>query len=346
MRAAVFHQAGQPLAIEQVADPVPAPGEVILSVARAGICGSDLHVTEYGLIAGGTVPGHEFAGEIVALGAGVGGEWRIGDRVTALPIDPCHDCEACHMDLPALCSGIAFAGTSPDRPGGYAELVAARAAGLQRLPAGVTIEEGAMVEPLAVAHHTVEMAHIAKGEAVLVIGAGPIGAAVALFARLAGAAHVVVSEFSPERRARVLEVGATAVIDPAIEDVAARFHALAGRTPQVVFECVGIPGLMRQAIGLAGVRGRVMIAGVCFGDDTIAPLVGIGKELSVQFTHCYTDKTFETVIGRIACGEAKVSPLHTQTVGFGELPTMFESLRSAPAQCKVLIDPGLRNSHG
>ena len=338
MRAALFHQAGQPLEIASIADPVPEADEVIIAVARAGICGSDLHVTKLGAVPAGTVLGHEFAGEIVALGSGVGGDWRVGDLVTALPLFSCHDCEACDMDLPALCSHGRFTGTTLEKPGAYAQFVAARGAMLQRLPSGVSINEGGMIEPLAVAHHTVELGRIEKDDAVLVIGAGPIGAAVTLFARLAGA-RVVVSERSAERRVLALTLGATGAIDPQSENVGERFHALTGRSPQVVFECVGMAGLIQDAVGLAGVRGRVVVAGLCLGDDNITPLTGMSKEVNIQFTQCYTERNFETVIDLIARGEAKVSPLHTDTVGFDQLPIMFETLRTASRQCKVLIGP-------
>lgn len=339
MRAAFVQQVGQPLALGTVADPAPAPEEVVIAVARAGICGSDLHVTQYGAVPAGTILGHEFAGEIVAMGAAVRGDWRIGDRVTALPFLACRHCEACDMALPALCSQVQFTGTMLQRPGAYAEFVSSRASLLQRLPTGVSIDEGGMIEPLAVGHHTVELSAINKGDAVLVIGAGPIGAAVTLFARLAGAAHVVVSEPSDARRTLAQEVGATGAIDPKMENVGERFRAMTGCSPQVVFECVGIPGLLQQAIQLAGVRGRVVVAGVCFGEDSITPLVGLSKEVSIQFTQCYTERNFEQVIDLVARGEAKVSPLHTKTVGFAELPETFEALRTTASQCKVLIDP-------
>ncbi|WOK37280.1 zinc-binding dehydrogenase [Sphingomonas sp. C3-2] len=339
MRAAFFQEMGKPLLVGSMADPTPEADEVIIGVGRAGICGSDLHITQYGAVATGTVLGHEFAGEIVALGREVKGDWRVGDRVTALPIHACCHCDACDMDLPALCSQVQFTGTQANRPGAYAEFVVARASMLQRLPSGVSIDEGGMIEPLAVAYHAVEMGAIKKGEGVLVIGAGPIGAAVTLFARLAGAAHVVVSEPAVTRRTLATELGATATIDPKAEDVATRFRALTGSSPHVVFECVGIPGLIQQAIQLAGVRGRVVVAGVCFGEDSITPLVGFSKEVSIQFAQCYTERDFEQVIDLIARGEAKVTPMHTQTVGFAQLPETFEALRTATGQCKVLIDP-------
>lgn len=341
MRAALFQEAGKPLTIERVADPTPAADDVVIAVGRAGICGSDLHITQYGAAPAGTILGHEFAGEIVALGSAVAGEWRVGDRVTALPLHACGHCEACDQDLPALCPSGIFTGTSPLRQGAYAEFVSARASMLQRLPAGVSIDEGGMIEPLAVGYHTVEMGALARGAAVLVLGAGPIGAAVALFARLRGARHVVVSERTRVRRERALEIGATAVVDPLSENVAERFHAIAGCRPDVVFECVGVAGVLQQAIELAGVRGRVVVAGACFSEDRIMPIVALGKELHVQFTQCYSERDFADVINLIAKGEAKVAPLHTATIGFSRLPDMFEALRTAADQCKVLIDPRL-----
>ena len=339
MRAAFFREAGQPLVIDHMDDPTPAEGDVVIAVQRAGICGSDLHITEYGAIPSGTVLGHEYAGEIVALGANVGGEWKVGDRVTALPIHPCHDCDACDNHLPALCRTNLFTGTTPLKQGAYADYVSARGNMLQRLPAGVSFDEGAMVEPLAVAYHAVEMAGAIKGNSVLVIGAGPIGAAVAVFAKLAGARDVVVSERSEVRRQRALDVGATAVIDPLAENVGERFRAIAGRAPQVVFECVGIPGLIQNALELAGVRGRVVVAGVCFGEDKIQPLTAFANEISVAFSQCYTEQDFERVIGHLAKNDINVRPLHTETIGFAQLPDTFEALRTAVGQCKVLIDP-------
>lgn len=341
MRAAFFHEAGRPLSIGQMADPTPGPDDAVIAVARAGICGSDLHITQYGAAPAGTVLGHEFAGEIVALGSNVGDGWRIGDRVTALPLHACNHCEACDQHLPALCRSNVFTGTTMQKPGAYADFVVARGSMLQRLPAGVSFDEGAMVEPLAVAHHALELASMPKGASVLVLGAGPIGAAVALFARLGGARHVVVSERSDVRRQRALNVGATAVIDPLGENVGERFRALTGRAPEIVFECVGVPGLIQEAIALAGVRGRVLVAGVCFGDDTINPLTAFANEVSLQFSQCYTEANFAQVIDLIAKGDAKVRPLHTETISFAQLPDTFEALRTAVGQCKVLIDPRL-----
>lgn len=339
MRAAIFHRAGEPLSIEHVPDPTPAADQAILEIANAGICGSDLHMTESEYTPSGLILGHEFAGVIAALGSDVTG-WKVGDRVTALPLNACNACEACDSALPALCEKNLFTGCYLNAQGAYAQYVSARGSMVQRLPDGVSFEDGAMVEPLAVGHHIVSMAEMAAGASVLVIGGGPIGVAVALFARHAGARHVVVSEMSADRRARAIEVGATATIDPRNEDVAATFQRHAdGRRPQVVFECVGIPGMLRQAVDLVGLRGRVVVAGVVFAEDSIAPIVALGKEVSIRFSQAYSERDFEAVIDVIARGAINPRPIHTSTISLDELPAAFEALRTPSTQCKVLIKP-------
>ncbi|RVT93827.1 zinc-dependent alcohol dehydrogenase [Sphingomonas crocodyli] len=340
MRAAVYMSADVPLVIERVDDPTPKAGQAILQVAGAGICGSDLHMKQLNRMPKGTIFGHEFAGSIVALGSDMDG-WKVGERVTALPVLSCKNCAACDADLPSLCTGVAFIGARPDRPGAYAEYVAVDRHMLQRLPEGVSFIEGAMVEPLAVAHHAVEMAGVKSNSTVLIMGLGPIGAATALFARMKGARHVVVSEPSPVRRALAIDLGATAVIDPKSEDVSARFAAITGRAPEIVFECVGNPGLLKQAVGYAGVRGQVVVAGVCMGDDAINPLAALGKEVTIKFSQAYGEGDFAAVIDAIARRRIDVAPMHSRSVGFDAFPAAFEELGKAPKDCKILLDPSL-----
>ena len=342
MRAAVFHEAGKPLNIETVADPRPAADELVIAVARAGICGSDLHVTQFpGIMPEGIILGHEYAGMVVETGTAAGSAIRTGDRVTALPLFPCRECEACAAELPSLCPNGLFAGNSLERPGAYAEFIVARADMVQQLPSGVTFDQGGLIEPLAVGHHVVGRAELRAGARVLILGGGPIGAAVALFARHAGATHVVVGEPFPARRALAMETGATATIDPTSEDVAARFSALTGGRPDVVFECVGLPGMLHQAVELTGLRGRVVVAGVVFEEDRLPPLTALAKEVSIVFSQAYSERDFEAVIDAVAAGRIDPTPLHTATIGFDTLPATFESLRTASPHCKVLIDPRL-----
>lgn len=339
MRAAIFQGVGKPLSIETVLDPTPEPDQVILTVENAGICGSDLHVTEHSHTPTGLILGHEFAGTIAAVGSKVTG-WKAGDRVTALPLNACNSCDACDSGLPALCSANLFTGCYLNAQGAYAQYVAARGTMLQRLPDGVSFEEGALVEPLAVGHHIVSMADLPKGASVLVLGGGPIGAAVALFARHAGARHVVVSEMSPTRRARAVELGATATIDPSAEGVLDAYRKATGEArPRFVFECVGLPGMLKQAVDLASVRGVVVVAGVVIQEDVIAPIVALGKEVTIRFSQAYTEADFAAVIDAIARGEIDPRPMHTATVTLDELPEAFEALRKPTTQCKILIKP-------
>jgi len=340
MRAAVFRGPQAPLSIETVPDPVPAADQVVIEVVHAGICGSDLHMAESEHTASGLILGHEYAGTIAELGSGVSGSWKVGDRVTALPLFACHraDCAACSADLPAICPANLFAGTDLLAQGAYAQLVGARAAMVQRLPDGVSFAEGAMVEPLAVGHHIVSRAESLRDAAVLVLGGGPIGVAVALFAALAGARHVIVSERSPERRALAVAMGA-GVIDPAAGDVGEAFARLTGGQPQVVFECVGVPGMLAQAVSLVAIRGQVIVAGVIIEQDTFLPIVALGKEVTIRYSQAYAERDFEAVIDAIARGRIAPAPIHTSTVSLDALPAAFAALRGNPRECKVLISP-------
>jgi (R,R)-butanediol dehydrogenase / meso-butanediol dehydrogenase / diacetyl reductase len=169
-----------------------------------------------------------------------------------------------------------------------------------------------MVEPLAVAHHVVARAGMRSGERVLIIGAGPIGAAVALFARADGSLTMT---------------------------WAARFEALAGGGPEVVFECVGLPGMLHEAVTLAGLRGRIVVAGVVFEEDRLPPLTALGKEVSIAYSQGYTERDFAAVIDALAAGRIDAAPLHSATIRLDELPETFESLRSNSPHCKVLVDP-------
>jgi (R,R)-butanediol dehydrogenase / meso-butanediol dehydrogenase / diacetyl reductase len=341
MRAAVFHEVGKPLTVENVDDPAPASDEVVLKISRAGICGSDLHqAVRPGALKPGSILGHEFAGEIAAIGSGVTGGWRAGERVTALPIYPCRHCEACDAGLPSMCSSIVFSGYSLDHRGAYAEYIAVRGDLLQRIPDGVSEDEAGMVEPVTVGYHAVHRAENVRGAAVLVLGGGPIGAAAVLGARMGGAAHVVVSEPASVRRERCGMLGASGVIDPATEDVASRFHALAGRNPDIVIECTGVPAVVGQAIELCGLRGQVIIAGTIRPKQDIPGLAMFMREVTLRYSNAYTTQDFADVIDLIARREIDVLPMKTALIGLDQVPEVFDSLHTDPRQCKVLIEPG------
>jgi (R,R)-butanediol dehydrogenase/meso-butanediol dehydrogenase/diacetyl reductase len=341
MRAAVFHREGMPLAIEDRQTPAARPGELVLKVAYCGICGTDLHATEKSAIPlePGTVLGHEFAG-VVAESAAPG--WQRGDRVIGLPLYECDECRplgGCRDRLGILCRRTKVIGLGADVPGGYAEYLTLPAHNALRVPDGLDLRDAALTEPLAVGAHAVRLAGALLGARVLVIGAGPIGLAVTVFARAAGARHLLVSEFDPVRRDRASRLGAGATIDPAAKAVGPEFERLAGGAPDVIFECVGAPGLLRQCIDIAPVHGRIVVVGVCRHDDSILPRIAIRKELTVSFALGYTREEFVLVLDMLAAGRIDASALVSDVIGLDALPEIFESLRRPNPRAKVLINP-------
>ena len=339
MRAAVFTSSSEPLAIRDIERPRPGAGEVGLQVARAGICGSDLHVKEGGNPAfAGVVFGHEFSGVISELGEGAEG-WQVGDRVVSLPIHHCGQCEACLQDKIGLCEQIVFTGYSHDHSGGYAEYTVVPTHSLHRIPEGVSFDNAALVEPLSVSRRAVSRTPVGADSVVLVIGTGPIGAGVVQFAKVAGARTVIVSEMAQERRELALAMGADATIDPSAGDLAEQAIAIAGRRPDVIFECVGVPGLIQQAIEAAAYEATIMVVGVCFEEDRIRPNMAVKRELTIGFSNCYTHEDFAAVLDAMASGALDPSAMHTSTIGLDDVPTVFEELMTTKKGCKTLIDP-------
>jgi len=341
MRAAVFHREGSPLSIEDRQTPAVRPGDLVLKVAYCGICGTDLHATEKSAIPlePGTVLGHEFSGTVAE--SAVPG-WQRGDRIIGLPLYECDDCRplgGCRDRLGILCGRTKVIGLTADAPGGYAEYVALPAHNALRVPDSVDLREAALTEPLSVGAHAVRLAGGLLGARVLVIGAGPIGLAVTIFARASGARHLVVSELDPVRRDRAASLGAGATIDPSAGPVGPAFARIAGAAPDKIFECVGAPGLLRQCIDIAPVHGRIVVVGVCRHEDSILPRIAIRKELTVQFALGYTREEFALVLDMLAARRIDASALVSDVVGLDALPAIFESLRRPNPRAKVLIDP-------
>ena len=340
MRAAVFKELSKPLAIEAVADPKPGPHDVILKVKNCGICGSDLHMTETGTIMplpGGSVMGHEFAGEVMEVVKAVTHLWKPGDRVAGFPVICCGEHTPCiNFSQRGTCTKMVSIGLGQS-PGGYAEYVRIGSGSGYRLPDSVSFREGAMVEPLAVGLHAVDMAKMARGATVLVIGAGPVGLATMLWAKFLGARHVIVSEKAEIRRQMAAKFGATDAIDPG-QPLTAQVEKIAGKAPDIIFECVGVPGLLMNAMAEAPRGGRIVVAGVCQQADTIMPLMGIMKELEIQFVLGYRPADFDYVIAMIASDRIDVAHMVTDIVDLDGLPAAFEALRKPSHQCKVMLE--------
>ena len=341
MRAAVFREMSKPLSIEEAANPVPGAHDLILKVKNCGICGSDLHMTEPASImplALGAIMGHEFAGEVIEVGSAVKGLWKSGDRVAGFPFICCGDATPC-LNLSygrGMCAKGMPVGLGQS-PGAYAEYVRIGSNGGYRLPDSVSFREGALVEPLAVGLHAVDMAKMERGATVLVIGAGPVGLATMLWAKFLGARHVIVSERAETRRAFAAKFGATDAIDPS-QPLTPQVEKIARSGPDIIFECVGVPGLIGQTMMEAPRGGKIVVAGVCQQPDTFMPLMGIVKELTLQFVLGYRPADFDYVIAMIASNRIDVADMITDIVDLDGLPGAFEALRMPSHQCKVMLE--------
>ena len=333
MQAAVFKAIGQPLQIEQIADPTPGGSDVVISVGRCGICGSDLHLTEDPSfhLPPGTVLGHEYAGEIVATGPAVE-HVRTGDRVAVVPIRSCGRCAECLAGQPAWCTTIRLEG------GGYAQYSVADERQCVRLPKALSMADGAIVEPLAVALHGVKVSGLVAGARVLVIGAGPIGIATAFWARRLGAGRVAVTAASRRREALAMEVGATCFVDPLDNGPQAVNRALGG-PPDIVYEAVGKPGLIARSIDQVRPRGTVVVLGLCASADTFVPFAAVAKEARIQPSAFWEIRDFEIAVDTLEAGAVAPRHMVTDTVPLGDMPAAFEALRLRTTQCKVLVHP-------
>jgi 2-desacetyl-2-hydroxyethyl bacteriochlorophyllide A dehydrogenase len=326
VRAAVVNQ-DHSFDIVEVADPAPHPGELLLRVGACGICGSDLKAVDN--MPAGLVMGHEFAGEVVAVGAGVDG-WREGTAACALPLIGCGRCVPCLTGDVAHCPTVDMIGVGGSS-GGYSEFVRVSAREAFALPEGVGTDIGALVEPLAVGLHAVERARIGADDRVLVLGAGPVGLAITMWARHMGARELVVSDPVAARRAAASRFGATATADPATGDL--------GGPYDLVLECVGTPGMIATSVAEAAVHGRVIVAGVCTKPDPFIPVIAVMKELAMHFVVYYRRQDFAYVVDMLAQGRLDPRPLVTDRVGLDDFPAAFTALKHPSTQCKVLVEP-------
>lgn len=340
MKAAVFREAGKPFSVEDVPVPEPGPGELLIRVHRCGVCGSDLHMTdEHSCFnpPGGSVIGHEFAGEVVALGDGTQAAWKEGERLAALPYIGCGVCRACLSGDPTQCPDVRSQ-ASGGAIGGFAEYSVVSARDAVRLSEGLGWEEGAFVEPVAVGVHTVATAQIPMGARVLVLGAGPVGLAVAACARIAGAEAVAVAARTDRRADLAVTMGASEFM-LADDDLAQNFARHAGGPPEFVIECVGLPGMLGRATSLVAPRGTVVMAGACMQQESFMPIVATMKELRVQFAICYSRREFAFAEKLIASGRIDPMPMFDGTVGFDDFPGRFEELRTDKEVCKIMLKP-------
>ncbi|WP_238364034.1 zinc-dependent alcohol dehydrogenase [Mesobacterium pallidum] len=336
MKALVFDAHGQPLRETEVPDPTCRADEVVISVCRCGICGSDLHMTEdpatFGLGTGDVI-GHEFAGEVLEVGREVT-DLKPGDLVAAAPLRGCGACGPCRNGDPAWCdNGMTLIG------GGYAEYAALAGRQLRKLPQGISLADGALAEPLAVALHGLMRSGMKPGDRVLVVGAGAIGLAVVYWARRLGAGCVVAADLHEYQRDRAMDLGATGFITSG-PDMAQRVAAACGGAPDIVFECVGKVGLIDHCIDLVRPRGTVCVLGLCVGTDRMDSFRAISKEVTMIMSVFFNMHEFANAIDALDAGRFAPQHLVSDTVTLASAPVAFEALKQRTTECKVLIAPG------
>jgi (R,R)-butanediol dehydrogenase/meso-butanediol dehydrogenase/diacetyl reductase len=349
MRALRFH-AARDLRIEDVPEPgAPGPGEVTVRVVACGICGTDLHEYIAGPIVTPTEPhpltgaqnpqilGHEFAGDVVAVGQGV---TRVvaGDRVAIMPLAYCGSCHYCVRGLQHLCATMGCVGLS-HRWGGMASLATVAEYQIVPLPDGVSYEQAALIEPTAVAAYGVERGGVAPGDRVLITGGGPIGALAALCARAAGAAEVYVSEPNAARRARAEALDAATVLDPTSVDVPALLRDRTGGVGvDVAIECSGNARGFESAIRSLRRRGTLAQTGLFVGEATVEPFLWSLNDLTIVGTWCYWVYDFGRIAAQIAAGDLPVERVITRRVDLDGAPDAFALLASGSAdEMKVLV---------
>jgi threonine dehydrogenase-like Zn-dependent dehydrogenase len=310
------------------------------------------------------VMGHEFSGKVAERGRGVAKEFKVGTLVVSFP-------------LVRASGGVHLTGLSPLAPGGYAEQVLAEAAMSFVVPNGLSPDVAALTEPMAVALHAVRRSDIGKGDVAIVIGCGPVGLAVIAHLKASGVKTIVASDFSSGRRALATKCGADVVVDPAVDSPYERAgnkgmitkapdlyelgmgsmeklrkvpgwshvyrtaDALGAAGPKrpVIFECVGVPGMIDGIVAAAPLNSRVVVVGVCMGEDKLRPAMAISKEVDLRFVFGYTPLEFRDTLHMLADGKVDGSPLLTGTVGLAGVETAFDALGDPEVHAKIMIDP-------
>ncbi|HXQ45645.1 MAG TPA: zinc-binding dehydrogenase [Caulobacteraceae bacterium] len=357
MRAAVARQGK--LTCEEIPDLTPAAGQVLVRTLSCGICGSDLHALHHldhmaelgrrsGSIGGGMDPkagvvfGHEFSAEVLDYGPGSAKPLKPGTRVVSMPV----------IMGP---TGGGSIGYSNAYPGGFAERMLLSEALMIEVPNGLSNRQAAMTEPFAVGAHAVARAALDEPAAALVVGCGPVGLAVIAGLKAKGFGPVTAADFSPARRKMAEIMGADIVVDPAKESphgkwaemgVAATgaeqmIARMSGQTVKraIIFECVGVPGVIQSLIDAAPNGAQIIVAGVCMDPDTIEPFMAITKQIDFRFVLGYTGEEFAATLNQIAEGVIDVKPVITDAVGLEGVADAFKRLGDPESQVKIVVEP-------
>lgn len=337
MRAVLMEKGS--LWVDDIPTPEPGPGEVLVKSIACGICGSDLHAARHthdfvttSREAGGAfklttfnpvVLGHEFCAEIIDYGPATEHKYAAGQLVCSVPVLTRAQPES--------------VGYSDQIPGGFAEYMVLSERLLLPVPQGIDASAAALTEPLAVGYHAVNKANLSGDEAVIVIGAGPVGLAVITALKAQNIGPVIAADFSPGRRRFALQQGADIVVDP---DLTSAFIAPEIKQKNVVvFECVGVPGVLDNIFLQTPRDTRIIVVGVCLQADSIRPLIAINKELSLQFVLGYSLDEFATSLAFISDGRFNVENLVSHKIPLEQVAETFIALQNPEEFAKVIVEP-------
>lgn len=324
------------LVVERQATPVRRPGEVLLRVRRVGICGTDMHIFR------GTQPylsyprvmGHELSGEVIEADPACG--LRPGDPVYVTPYLACGRCAACAKGYPNACMEIEVLGVHRD--GALTEYLAVPQ-GFVFKAEGVSLDEAAMTEFLAIGRHAVRRADVRAGQDVLVVGAGPIGIGAALFSKLAGG-RVTALDSRPDRLAFTREhLGVESTIDLA-GDVPARVSALTGGNGyDVVFDCTGNPAAMEAGFLYLAHGGRYVLVSIVAGDIRFDDPEFHKREATLLGSRNALPQDFEDVLEAMRDGRIPSAALNTHRARLTDLPGTFPSwMDPAAGVIKAIVE--------
>lgn len=339
MRALVFN-GPHDMTVADRPDPAPAPGEALLEVLATGICGSDLHgyTGENGRRHPGQVMGHETVARVAALGPDTTGP-GIGSWVTVNPVIGEGSCAACAAGTPQKCESRRVIGVDPTYSSAFAEFMAAPVANLVALPDGTPPEIGSLVEPLAVGYHAARRGGVGPSDAVLVVGAGPIGQAAALAARRLGCGSVLVSEVDATRRATVEALGFAAV-DPRDADLAGVVRERFGRAATVALDAVGTSATVADSLRSCGLGGAVVLVGMGVPELSLKAYDVSTAERSLVGSFCYDVDEFRDTAVWAGEHAHELQGLVDDRVGLDEAPEAFRALAAGELQAsKVLVFP-------
>jgi threonine dehydrogenase-like Zn-dependent dehydrogenase len=353
MKAAVLNSGS--IRVEEVPEPIPAAGHIVVKPLICGICGSDLHARDHAthlcnlLHRAGfrgfmdpeqpVVMGHEFCCEVLETD----GDLKAGDRVVSLPflVGP---------------EGIVLIGYSNHFPGAFAERMILDKASCVRVPDEVSTEMAALTEPLAVAVHAVNEGRPGPDAAYAVVGCGPVGLFVIARLRALGLGPIMAIEPNPARQAMAEKMGADIVMAPGesvgdwwddnglplgLSDAMAVDPNTRKRSRAIIFECVGKPGMVMQVARMAPVGATIVIVGNCMEDDLIEPAFLLQKSLNLQFVFAYTAQEFDEAFAMICANPDQLQPMITGTIGLSGVNGAFDRLTAGDAAVKIQVRPEL-----